>query len=165
MKLTIALMVAAASLAPAQGPLPNGKFPGGDNRVRLVIGLDAAKRNLMGALTVHDGVLEFKTGKAGQETVSKVTASSVDDVFIGTESTQVRGKTATVARTASYAAPFETGRALPLLMRNKVDVLTVSYHDSDGSLHGAIFALPIGTAEGRRDQLVKAGAHASPVQP
>jgi hypothetical protein len=50
-------------------------------------------------------------------------------------------------------------------MRNKVDVLTVSYHDSDGSLHGAIFALPIGQAEGMRDQLVKAGAHASPTQP
>jgi hypothetical protein len=94
-----------------------------------------------------------------------VSASAVDDVFIGTEATQVRGKTATVARTAAYAAPFETGRALPLLMRSKVDILTVPYHDSDGSLHGAIFALPIGQAEGVREQLVKAGAHASPVQP
>ena len=162
MKLTIALMVAAASLAQGQVPLTGDKFPGADHRVRLVIGLDAAKRNLMGDLTVHDGALEFKTGKPGQEVVSKVAASSVDDVFIGTESTQVRGKTATVAKVASYGAPFETGRALPLLMRNKVDILTLSYHDSDGSLHGAIFALPIGQAEGMREQLVKAGAHASP---
>lgn len=113
MKLTIALMVAAASLAQGQVPLTGDKFPGADHRVRLVIGLDAAKRNLMGDLTVHDGALEFKTGKPGQEVVSKVAASSVDDVFIGTESTQVRGKTATVAKVASYGAPFETGRALP----------------------------------------------------
>jgi hypothetical protein len=165
MKLTIALMVAAASLASGQAPLSGDKFPGADSRVRLVIGLDSTKRNAMGSLTVHDGTLEFKTGKPGQEVVSKVSAASVDDVFIGTESTQVRGKSATVARTAAYAAPFETGRALPLLLRNKVDILTVSYHDGDGSLHGAIFALPIGQAEGMREQLVKAGAHASPVTP
>lgn len=165
MKLTIAVLVAAAGLASGQAPLTGDKFPGADNRVRLVIGLDAAKRNEMGSLTIHDGALEFKTGKAGQEVVTKVPAASVDDIFIGTESTQVRGKTATVARTAAYAAPFESGRALPLLMRNKVDILTVSYHDTDGALHGAIFALPIGQAEGMREQLVKAGAHASPVAP
>ena len=49
-------------------------------------------------------------------------------------------------------------------MRNKVDVLTVSYHDTDGSLHGAIFALPIGQAEAMRAQLIQAGAHASPLE-
>jgi hypothetical protein len=165
MKLTIALMVAAASLAPGQVPLPNGKFPGGDNRVRLVIGLDATKRNAMGALAVHDGAMEFKTGKPGEEVTSKVPVSSVEDIFIGTENTDTRGKTATVAKVGAVAAPFETGRALPLLMRNKVDILTVSYHDADGALHGAIFALPIGQAEGMRAQLVQAGAHASPVAP
>jgi len=163
MKLTIALMVAAASLASGQVPLPNGKFPGGDNRARLVIGLDATKRNVMGALAVHDGALEFKSGKTGAEVISKVPVSSVEDVFIGTENTDTRGKTAKVAKTAALAAPFETGRALPLLMRNKVDILTVSYHDADGSLHGAIFALPIGQAEGMRAQLVQAGAHAGPI--
>ena len=165
MKLTIALMVAGASLASGQAPLTGDKFPGADSRVRLVIGLDAAKRNLMGALTVHDGALEFKSGKTGEEVVTKVPVSSVEDIFIGTENTDTRGKTAKVAKTAAYAAPFESGRALPLLMLNKVDVLTVSYHDSDGALHGAIFALPIGQAEGMRAQLVQAGAHASPIEP
>ncbi len=158
MKLTIALMVAAASLAPAQTAAPAA-----DNSARLVIGLDAAKRNLMGSLTIHDGALEFKTAKPGQE-VSKVPVSSVEDVFIGTESTQVRGKTATTVKVAAHAAPYGSGRALSLMMRSKVDILTVSYHDADGSLHGAIFALPIGQAEGVRAQLVQAGVHASPIE-
>jgi hypothetical protein len=160
MKLTIALMVAAASLAPGQTAVPAP-----DNTARLVIGLDAVKHNAMGSLTIHDGAMEFKSGKTGQEVSSKVPVASVEDVFIGTESTQVRGKTATVIKTAGHAAPYGSGRALSILMRNKVDILTVSYHDADGSLHGAIFALPIGQAEGMRAQLVQAGAHASPIEP
>ena len=158
MKLTIALMVAAASFAHGETAAPAA-----DHSVRLVIGLDAAKRNLMGSLTVHDGAMEFNTGKPGQET-AKVAVSSVEDVFIGTESTQLRGKTATTVKLASHAAPYGSGRALSLMMRNKVDILTVSYHDSDGSLHCAIFALPIGQAEGVRAQLVQAGVHASPIE-
>jgi hypothetical protein len=159
MKLTIALMVAAASLAPAQTAPPAA-----DNTARLVVGLDETKRNAMGSLTIHDGSVEFKTGKPGQEVSTKVPVSSVEDVFIGTESTQVRGKTATTVKVAAHAAPYGSGRALSLMMRNKVDILTVSYHDTDGSLHGAIFALPIGQAEGMRAQLVQAGVHASPIE-
>jgi hypothetical protein len=48
------------------------------------------------------------------------------------------------------------------LMRTKVDILTVAFHDSDGAVHGAIFALPKGQAEPMRDQLVQSGAHSSP---
>ena len=49
-------------------------------------------------------------------------------------------------------------------MRTKVDILTLSYHDTDGALHGVIFALPIGQAEQMRTQLVQAGAHTSGVE-
>jgi len=165
MKLTIALLVAAASLASGQTPISGAKFPGADNRARHVIGLDEKmKRNAMGSLTVHDGKLEFKSGNPGQEVISEVPISSVEDVFIGTESTQTRGKSARVAKTAAYAAPYGTGRSVSLLLRNKVDILTVSYHDSDGALHGAIFALPLGDAETVRTQLVQAGVHASPIE-
>ncbi len=48
------------------------------------------------------------------------------------------------------------------MMRTKVDILTVAFHDSDGAMHGAIFALPKGQAEPMRAQLIQAGAHASP---
>jgi hypothetical protein len=156
MKTTIALIVtlSAASLVMGQTPAP-------DKSVRLLIGLDAAKRNAMGSIMIHDGVMEFKTAN---DTPSKVPVSAVNDVFIGTETTQTRGKTATVVKAAGHAAPYGSGRALSLMMRNKVDILTVSFHDTDGSLHGAIFALPIGQAEAVRAQLVQAGAHASPVE-
>ena len=90
--------------------------------------------------------------------------SSIDDIFIGTETTQSGGKTGRVVKTAAIAAPFESGKALTILMRTKVDILTVSFHDPDGAVHGAIFALPIGQAEPMRAQLIQAGAHASPAE-
>lgn len=162
MKLTIALAVVLTAAGLGAQSLPSAAGLFGDVNVRHVIGLTDVKRNATGSLSVHDGQLEFKTGKAGAETTGKVAVSSIDDVFIGTETTAVRGKSAKVVRTAAYAAPFESGRALSILMRNKVDILTISYRDADGALHGAIFALPVGQAEPVRDKLVQAGAHASP---
>jgi len=164
MKLTIALIVAlsAASFAPAQTSTSSAPVPAAANpNVRHIMGLDPIKRNAMGTLAVQNGALEFTAGKAGD---NKVAVSSIDDVFIGTETTQIRGKTARVVKTAAIAAPYETGRTLSILMRTKVDILTVSFHDPEGALHGAIFALPIGQAEPMREQLIQAGAHASPLE-
>jgi hypothetical protein len=164
MRLSTALIVAlsVASFAPAQTSTSSttGATADANPNVRHIIGLDETKRNATGTLTVQNGVLEFKSGKAG----NKVPVSSIDDVFIGTESTQLRGKTARVAKTAAIAAPYESGRALTILMRTKVDILTVSFHDPEGALHGAIFALPIGKEEQMRAQRVQAGAHAGPVE-
>jgi hypothetical protein len=151
----IALLIvvfSAATFARAQA----SSAPENPN-VRHIIGLDDIKKNAAGTLVVQDGMLVFMTGKAG----NKVPVSSINDVFIGTESTQLRGKTARVVKTAGIAAPYETGRALTILMRTKVDILTVSFHDPDGALHGAIFALPVGQAEPMRAQLIQAGAHAT----
>jgi hypothetical protein len=167
MKLTTALIVAlsAASFAPAQTSASSAPAPAANPTIRHIMGLDPIKRNAMGTLTVQGGALEFNTGKAGNNAGNnKVPVSSIDDVFIGTETTQVRGKTARVVKTAALAAPYETGRTLSILMRTKVDILTVSFHDPEGALHGAIFALPIGQAEPMREQLIQAGAHASPLE-
>ncbi|MGA2591038.1 MAG: hypothetical protein ABSH32_14055 [Bryobacteraceae bacterium] len=164
MKLTTILIVAfsAASLAPAQTSTSSapGTTAAANPMVRHVIGLDKIKRNATGTLTVQDGALEFQTGKAG----NKVPVSAIDDIFIGTETTQSGGKTGTVMKTAAIAAPYESGKALSILMRTKVDILTVSYHDPEGALHGAIFALPIGQAAPMRAQLIQAGAHTSPAE-
>lgn len=126
--------------------------------VRHVIGLDTIKRNASGTLTVQDGALRFKTRKAE----NTVPIASINDIFVGTETTQSGGKTGRVVKTAAIAAPYESGKVLTILMRTKVDILTVSFHDPDGALHGAIFALPIGQAALMRTQLVQAGAHATP---
>ncbi|HWE49833.1 MAG TPA: hypothetical protein VG273_08595 [Bryobacteraceae bacterium] len=112
----------------------------------------------MGSLTVGGGSLEFKAGTSD----IKVPVSSINDVFTGTESTQNRTKTGKAVKAASMAAPYGSGRAVSLMMRTKVDILTISYQDSDGGLHGAIFALPVGQAVPLREQLIQAGAHASP---
>jgi hypothetical protein len=161
-KLTTTLMVAlgAASFAPAQTSTTSaaGSTTAANPNVRHVIGLDTVKRNETGNLTVQDGALQFKTGKAE----SKVPVAAIDDIFIGTETTQSGGKTGRVIKTAAIAAPYESGKVLTILMRTKVDVLTVAFHDPEGAIHGAIFALPIGQAFELRAQLIRAGAHVSP---
>ncbi len=151
------ITLATASLAFAQPQAQPAATAAGVN-VRHVIGLDNIKLNATGSLIVADGALRFKTGKAE----NALPIASIDDIFIGAETTQSGGKTGRVVKTAAIAAPYESGKVLTILMRTKVDILTVSYHDPDGGLHGAIFALPIGQAEQMRTQLVQAGAHASP---
>ncbi len=161
MKLTTTLIVAlgAASLAPAQTATSSspGTTTAANPNVRHVIGLDTIQRNATGKLMVQDGALQFTTGKAE----NKIAISAIDDIFIGTETTQSGGKTGTAVKTAAIAAPYGSGKALTIMMRTKVDILTVAFHDPDGAVHGAIFALPIGQAEQMRSQLMQAGAHAS----
>jgi hypothetical protein len=163
-KLTITLFVAlsAASSALAQTSTPGAPATtaAANPKVRHVIGLDTIKLNAVGQLTIQGAVLEFKSGAAQ----SSVPVASIDDIFIGTEMTQSGGKTGTAVKTAAIAAPYGSGKALTIMMRSKVDILTVSFHDPDGAMHGAIFALPIGQAEQMRAQLIQAGAHASPSQ-
>src|SRR5271154_3367290 len=84
-KLTTTLIVAlsAAMFAPAQtstssSPAPT---PAANPNVRHVIGLETVKHNAIGKLTVHDSVLEFKAGTAG----NKVAVSAIDAIFVGTE--------------------------------------------------------------------------------
>jgi len=124
---------------------------------RHVIGLENVKRNRAGKLTVQNGGMQFET----RTTNTEVPTMAIDDISIGSETTQAGGKAGTVARTAAIAAPYDSGAVLSLLLRTKVDILTVSYRDSDGGLHAAILALPRSQAEQERAQLIAAGAHAS----
>jgi hypothetical protein len=122
--------------------------------VRHIIGLEKIKPNATGKLAVREGALQF-------ESQAKIPATSIDDIFIGTETTQSGGKAGTVAKTAAMAAPYDSGAALSLLLRTKVDMLTVAYREASGARHAAIFALPKGQAEAIRTQLIAAGAHTS----
>ena len=91
--------------------------------VRHVIGLENVKRNRAGKLTVQNGMMQFEAGT----TDAKVPTAAIDDLSIGSETTQAGGKAGTVAKTAAIAAPYDSGAALSLLLRTKVDILTVSY--------------------------------------
>jgi len=153
-KLTVLFSIltgAAAALAQQPDQPPN---------VRHVIGLDTIKRNANGHLTVQNGIMQFTAKK----TEARVPASSIEEVFVGTETTQSGGTAGKVVKTAAMAAPFGSGKALTLLMRTKVDILTVVFRGADGGVHGAIFALQKGQAESTRTQLVAAGAHTSAPQ-
>ncbi len=146
-----------AAFAVAAGARAQTQSDGSNPKVRHVIGLEDVKRDASGTLTVENGTLQFRAGKAS----GQVPVASIDDIFIGAETTQGGGKTGRVVKTAAMAAPFESGKALTILLRTKVDILTVAYHDPDGAVHGAIFALPKGQAEPIRAQLVQAGAHST----
>ena len=122
---------------------------------RHVIGLENVKRNSAGKLTVQNAVMQFVVGT----TETRVPTASIDDLSIGSETTQAGGKAGTVAKTAAIAAPYDSGAALSILLRTKADILTVSYRDSGGALHSAILALPKGQGEQERTQLIAAGAH------
>jgi hypothetical protein len=122
---------------------------------RHVIGLEEVRRNGAGKLTIVNGALQFQAGKI----ISKVPVASIDDIVVGTETTQAGGKAGTVAKAAAIAAPYDSGAALRILLRTNVDVLTVSHRDAGGGLHYAILALPKGQGEQQRAQLISAGAH------
>jgi hypothetical protein len=82
---------------------------------RHVIGLENVKRNRAGKLTVQNGVMQFEAGT----TDAKVPTAAIDDLSIGSETTQAGGKAGTVAKTAAIAAPYDSGAALSLLLRTK----------------------------------------------
>ena len=122
-------------------------------RVKAVqlTGLKGIKDNTKGTLSVENGNLHFVHGKAS----SDVSASSIQDVVTAADSQRAVGGTIGLM---SMAAPYGGGRVLSLF-RTKIDTLTVQYRDADGGLHGAIFTMPIGTAEVIKKDLVAQGAH------
>jgi hypothetical protein len=124
---------------------------------RYVIGLDNIKRNRTGKITNVDGALQFQTGT----TNAKIPVASIDDIYVGRETTQAGGKAGTAAKTAAMAVPYDGGAPLKILLRTNVDILTLSNRDSNGGLHFAILALPKGQGEQQRTQLVAAGARVS----
>ena len=125
---------------------------------RYVIGLDNIKRNRIVKITSVDGALQFQAGTAN----AKVPVASIDDIYVGRETTQAGGKAGTAAKTAAMAIPYDGGAPLKILLRTNVDILTLSNRDSNGGLHFAILALPKGQGELQRTQLVAAGAHVIP---
>ena len=108
-----------------------------------------------GLLQIKSSELHFDAGRSR----GAVPISAIEDIYIGTETTQAGGKLGEVAKGAAMAAPYDSGAALTLLMIQKVDVLTITYRDSDNGLHAAIFAVPKNHAEQFRADLISNGSH------
>ena len=96
------------------------------------------KKNAKGKITVSKDALEFTNG----DTKNELLIASIQDALTGADSQRLIGGTLGFLTTF---APYESGRFLSLF-RTKIDTLTVTYRDSGGGLHGAIFTLPEGQA-------------------
>jgi hypothetical protein len=123
----------------------------GSVKVVQLTGLVGVKDNAKGTLSVENGQLHFVHRKAS----SDVNATSIQDVVTDADSQRAVGGTIGLM---SMAAPYGGGRVLSLF-RTKIDTLTVQYRDADGGLHGAIFTMPVGTADVIKKELVERGAH------
>jgi len=132
-------------------PVGNAQQVSGPVKVVQLTGLVGVKDNAKGTLSVENGQLHFVHGKAS----SDVSAPSIQDVVTAADSQKAVGGTIGLM---SMAAPYGGGRVLSLF-RTKIDTLTVQYRDADGGLHGAIFSMPVGTAEVIKKDLVAQGAH------
>jgi hypothetical protein len=127
----------------------------GTLHIRHIIGMPNVKHDATGLLLIEANSLHFDAGRSR----GVLPIASIEDIFIGTETTQAGGKLGEVAKGAALAAPYDSGAALTLLLIQKVDVLTITYRDSDHGLHAAIFALPKNRAAQFRTDLIAKGAH------
>ena len=148
---TIVLVGVAWLFAGLGIPIANAQQASGPVKAVQLTGLVGVKDNAKGTLSVENGQLHFVHGKAS----SDVSTSSIQDVVTAADSRRAVGGTIGLM---SMAAPYGGGRVLSLF-RTKIDTLTVEYRDADGGLHGAIFTMPVGTAEGIKKELVAQGAH------
>jgi hypothetical protein len=137
----------------AQEPTPKGM----PLKVRCLMGLENIKRNAHGMLAIQNDAMQFTAGQA----VAKVPVKSIDDIYSGEEMTQSGG---TVGALTKVALPYGGGRALSLLLRSKIDILTLTYRDDNGAFHGVILTLPKGQGAQVSAQLVAGGAHATAVK-
>jgi hypothetical protein len=124
----------------------------GSVKVVQITGLPGVKNKTGGTLTVDGGNLHFVHGAAKID----VAAASIEDVVTGEDSQRIIH--GTMGSIGLIAAPYGSGRFLSLF-RSKLDTLTVKYRDTDGGLHGAIFAMPVGKADVIKKELLAHGAH------
>jgi hypothetical protein len=122
-------------------------------KIVQLTGLVGVKDKTKGTLAVENGNLHFVYSKGN----SDVAATSIQDVVTGSDSQRaIRGTVGTL----TMIAPYGSGRFMSLF-RSKIDTLTIQYRDADGGLHGAIFSMPVGTAELIKKELTAHGAHTS----
>lgn len=144
-----ATLVGVGFLAPPSHAQEMASFP----EVKHVLGMEGVNHNATGTLTVDKGNLEFVRGKK----TASIPASSITEVLTGRDSERAIGG---VVGQMTMFAPYGSGRFLSLF-RTKIDVLSLTYTDANGGIHGVVFTLPEGTALGAKKALVLQGAKTS----
>jgi hypothetical protein len=149
-KSTIVFAALALFLAGQMFPPVKAQETSGPVKAVHLMGVAGIKDQAKGTLKVENGDLQFVHG--GKH--SDLGATSIQDVVTGADSEKTVGNTIGMM---SMAAPYGGGRFLSLF-RKKIDTLSIQYRDDDGALHGAIFTMPVGAAEGIKKELVAQGA-------
>ncbi len=155
MKTSHRIFALAAIALGAVSTLAAQSAPAGPPTVTHLLGFQDVKAKARGKITVDGGSMQFMAGKAA----TKVPVASIEEIYVGSETTQGGGNLGTAAKAGAIAAPPGTGEALTLLLRTKVDILTISYRGDQNEFHAAMFATPKGEAEKIKAQLVAGGAH------
>jgi len=119
-----------------------------------VLGIEVMKHGVKGTLQTKDGNLVFSPSNA---VVAQIPVAGIEDVSIGADSKRTVGGP---IGTLTMFGPYGSGRFISLF-REKLDVLTISFRDENGALHGVIFSLPVGAAKGVKKDLLAAGAKSS----
>jgi hypothetical protein len=136
----------------------NAQQPPAPIKVDQITGLTGVKNKTKGSITIDNGNLRFAHGKTNVD----LPAASMQDVVTGNDSQRMIHGT---LGTLTMVAPYGSGRFLSLF-RTKLETLTIKYQDADGGLHGAIFTMPVGSADVIKKELVAQGAHTTaPIQP
>ena len=125
----------------------------GATKARCIIGLSDIKRNTNGRLSIGAGELTFET-KTHRSTIP---ITSIENIYVGSETTDAGGFVGEAARSVAAAAPYDTGAVLVILMREKIDVLSLTYRDAEGGLHAAIFAMAKDRGQMLRSNLIAGG--------
>jgi hypothetical protein len=123
-----------------------------------LVGIQSLKSREKAKLTVSGGALHY----AGKTSNGDIKASLIEDIYAGTETTQGGGNYGQAAKVGAIAAPYGTGAAITLILRTKVDLLTILYRGPDGDLHSVLLAVSKGKAEPLRTALIAAGARSTP---
>jgi len=148
------ILLIACSAMLAQNPGASPAAAGGSSvRATHILGLQGVSKSAGGNLSIEGDALKFQKTEGA---AAQVPISSIQDVSLGVEDRQVGGVPLAVGRAAT---PYAGGRVIGLFSHKKYDTLTLEYLDADGGLHGAIFEISKGQAEGFKDALVAKGAH------
>ena len=150
--LILVLAVSAAAFAQDVGE-PN--HPQGSLPATHLLGFAGTRNNTKGILAIEGDALRFKKSEKADV---EVKIASIHNLSLGDLSRQVGGVPLTLAKAA---LPYSGGRAVSLFTHKKYDTLTLEYVDAEGGLHGAIFELKKGQAEGLRNELLAKGAQVS----
>ena len=153
--LSLILLVLYCGTAALAQNASEAKSPPIAMRATHLLGLEGARDNTSGTLSIQGDALQFhKDGKPAVE----IKMDSIQDVFVGEQTREIGGVPMTLGKAA---APYGGGRVVSLFAHKKYDTLSVQYVDADGGVHGAIFQLNKGQGWVVRNELLSHRAHVS----